>query len=169
MDIQKIIELAKKGKAITDQRILDPRSKRVLGFFVSKGLLINEKITPRPNIKLDMHDVIWVAKNLEPRIWEVLPAACIHFPKTFLHLEILPKPIRSVIETIIKQQPLSGSVFGISYQKMKQWAEISMRDKRVKPIGVRKVTKTFRLSPDCIKILKKCSKTFQCTETDFLE
>lgn len=169
MDAKTILKLAKEGKTKTDKLLLDPRYKRVLGFFVAKKLLVAEKIKPLPNIKLNIRDVIWVAENLEPRIWEVLPAAIIHFPKTFFNQQYLPENFSSLIESIKRQKDIKEIFKGVSFNRMRYWAEIPLLDQRVKPIGIRKATKTFRLSPLSIQIINQGSKELKITKTEFLE
>ena len=100
----------------------DQRFKKVLGFFVAKGLLFTKAVEPQPTVKLDVADVLWVGEHIEPRVFEVLPAALLHFPKTFLHQEKLSDEFVGIIERIKKDVKEGPDFQGISYLKMRHWA-----------------------------------------------
>ena len=165
-------ELINKAKRLADsQKELraDKRYHKVLGFFVAKKLLVATNINPQPSIKLDIRDVLWVAENIEPRVLEVLPAAILHFPKTFLHLDQLPKELSDTIESIKKGKKDGQDFQGIAYSKMLHWAKKQLEDGRVKPIGKKKITKTYRFSPKVAESLKALSKKQGKSETSILE
>ena len=88
------------------ERQRDSRFLKTMGFLVAKNLLKTnrEDIQPRARVKLAIKDVLWAGNNVEPRILEVLPAALIHFPKTFKGLDQLPKELSSIVEQIRRQQ-----------------------------------------------------------------
>src|SRR5580692_7437083 len=100
MKTKDVLKRAKDLQEKNKVRKLDPRYKKVLGFLTAKGLLFDETIEPRPNVKLDMKDVFWVAEKVEPRVFEVLPAALLHFTKTFFNTEVIPNDLKEIIEAI---------------------------------------------------------------------
>ena len=144
--------------------------ERVLGFFVSKGLLISDAIKPRSRGEaLNLAEVILVASRLEPRIWEVLPAALLHFPKAFTNYHALPVGLRNVLKKI-QAGHLEGEDFrGIKYADMYRWCNVSLYDKRVKPQREKRQLKSFRLSPACIAKLQSLAKKQGETETAVIE
>ena len=76
------------------------KTNRILGFLVAKGLLIAPGVKPYPTVKLTIPDVLEAAELDEPRILEVLPAALLSFPKSFLHFEALPEELQVIIQHI---------------------------------------------------------------------
>ncbi|MCB0321950.1 MAG: hypothetical protein KDD69_00205 [Bdellovibrionales bacterium] len=142
--------------------------ERVVGFFVAKGLLVAPQITPRPSVKLDVRDVL-AAADEEPRVMEVFPAALIHFPRTFQHQERLPEALGEIVERIRKNLPTGRDYKGISYKKMRHWATKELRDRRTKPVGEKKVMRSYRLSPAAYEKLRAHSEKQGVTETALLE
>jgi hypothetical protein len=47
---------------------------------------------------------------------------------------------------------------GIPYAKLKVWAELPLRDRRVKPASEKKVSKTFRMTPRAIERLHEIAQ-----------
>ena len=72
----------------------------ILGFFVGKGLLTDPNVEARPSVVLDIKHVLKAAEEVEPRILEVLPAALLHFPRSFKNKRALPKEFLSLLEAI---------------------------------------------------------------------
>lgn len=97
--------------------------RRVLGFFVAKGLLIDPLTHPLPRVKLDIRDVIQVADKVEPRVFEVLPAALIHFPESFMNLEALPAELAELVDAVRRGEERTDAYKGIHYRDMKRWAD----------------------------------------------
>lgn len=106
------------------------RANRVLGFFVAKGYLVAPQITPVRNIKLDIEDVVFIADNLEPRVWEVLPAALISFPASFLRKENLPEDFLELLESLKKDEESEQLFRGIAFKAFKRWMKLTPTDKR---------------------------------------
>jgi hypothetical protein len=52
---------------------------------------------------------------------------------------------------------------------MKHWAEVPLKDQRVKPLTERKIPKNFRLCPAAIEKLKIKAQNLNTTETEVLE
>lgn len=150
-------------------RFRDARAQRVIGFLAAKKLLITDQFKLWPNTKLRLDDVLWVGKNVEPRVLEVLPAALIHFPKTFIGKNDMPAQLENVIDAIRNNRPEGPDFEGMRYRNMKRWVNRTLPDKRTKPLKEQKRNKTFRLVPEAIEKLKRMAKMHNTNETQVLE
>ncbi len=147
----------------------DPRYLQAMGFLVAKGFLKTNQPIPRlPNKRICLVDAIWAGKNVEPRILEVLPAAVLRLPN---HFDLDPAAHPELFAAIekLKKQEQGESLWGVPYEKYKFWTHLSLPDKRIKAITEKKITKTFRLSPAFISMLRDRSKQLKCSETEVLE
>lgn len=150
-DRDKFSELAAKSR----ERFNSPRARKVLGFFTAKGFLISPHVSPQPQVKIKIEDVLWVGEHVEPRVVEVLPAAIIHYPRSFLSLSQLPQGLRDVIAAL-KKMSESGPGYGeTTYHQFKQATQINLPDKRVVALTERKIARTFRLRPLVINRIKQ--------------
>lgn len=149
---------------------LDPRAKNTLGFLVNKGLLwTNQAIEPYMG-KINILDAIWTAENVEPRVYEVLPAALIHFPKTFIGMKNLPEELDLITKDIkAGKTPQKEEWNGIKTRNMVKWANNPLKDKRTVKLSEMKKNKTFSFSPHVASKLKKLAKLNKTSETSFLE
>ena len=95
-----------------------------------KGLLDPAISEPRPNIKVSIRDVLWVGHNTDKIVLEVLPAALIHFPKSFLHPEQLPIRLREIIAEIKKAATTGPEYEGIEMRLMPSRAIQGLPDRR---------------------------------------
>ena len=152
-----------------EEKFQDSRTQRVLGFFLAKGLLVGEDIPRRGNTKLDLDDVFWVGDNVEPRVFEVLPAAMIHFPKTFIGRAQAPADLVEVIQAIKAGQKTGPDFRGMRFRTMRKWANRATTDKRTKPLSKIKRNKTLRLSPEALKALEEKSKEAGISQTELVE
>lgn len=152
-----------------EEKLKDPRAIRVLGFFVAKGLLIGRKILPKGNVKLNLKDVYWVGNHVEPRVFEVLPAAMLHFPKTFIGGAHAPAELLEVIRAIQLGEKNGPDFMGMRFRDMRKWANHKTKDKRTKPLSQIKRNKTLRLSPKALAALEEKSKKAGVSQTYFLE
>ena len=149
---------------------LDPRTRRVLGFLIGKGLLwTNRKLDPFHG-KIPIEDALWVAENAEPRVYEVLPAAMVHFPKTFIGKRAIPAELRELLRDIAKgRAPKLAEWKGIPAKNMMRWANRSLKDKRTKPIEKLKINKTFRLSQGTVEKMQDLARARGSSVAGFLE
>lgn len=147
----------------------DARTQRVLGFLLAKGLLVGQDVPRNGEAKLRIKDVLWVGDHVEPRALEVLPAAIIHFPRTFLGTIDMPVALADVIEAIVNGDMRGPDFRGMRYRDMRKWANRGTADGRTKPLSEIRVNKTFRLSPAAIDALKKRSREQGVSMTRFLE
>ena len=145
------------------------RAGKVLGFFVGKGLLEAVGVQARPNTKVSLKDALWVGMAIDRRVLEVLPAALIHFPKSFRHVDQIPEKLQAIVSEI-KRGATSGHDYeGIEFRLMAARARQILPDRRLKPIGVRKITKCYRLRPTIVAQMKASASARGLTETAYLE
>ncbi len=152
----------------TSSNVLN-KHKNILGFFYAKGLLFATNVTARPNIKLNLLEVQQYALEHEPRIFEVLPAALIHFPKSFLHHETLDPKLAEIIEQIKVGASTHQDYRGIKYKDMLRWVDKTLPDKRTVLLKDRRRMKSFRLKPSTIKKIKQLASAASTTETNLIE
>jgi len=148
---------------------MDRVGLRILGFLKAKGLLIVPKAPPQPNVKLNVEEVLQFASEHEPRVLEVLPAAIIHFPRTFLHQENLPTELKTIIDSIRKGEKKGPDFRGIRYKNMLRWAQKELSDKRTVPLSEKRVMKSFRFKPTTLLQLKQLAEKSQSSETQIVE
>jgi hypothetical protein len=147
----------------------DPRAQRVLGFFMAKGLLVGQEVPRRGDVKLNLDDVLWVADRVEPRVLEVLPAAMIHFPRTFLATAQAPDDLADVIRAIKAGDEQGPDFRGMRFRAMRKWANRATKDKRTKPLSQIKRNKTLRLSPEALHALESGAENAGVSQTQFIE
>lgn len=147
----------------------DYDTRQVLGFFISKGLLIAPGIDPAPTAKLRIETVVDIGLKVEPRVLEVLPAAILHFPRSFINLDKMPDKLKMVVEAIRKDQKSGPTLGGIKYQAMKRWANKKLKDGRAVPEEHRRIMRSYRFSRAALSRLKQRSKELGRTETEILE
>jgi len=136
----------------------DVRFQRTMAFLKAKGLLdTNLNIKPHLRGRLKLNDVLWAARNVEPRIIEVLPAAMLHFPKNFTG--IAPQELKKILVCIQHGDNEGPDFEGLEYKKMKFWANTQLKDKRTKPVQEKRQPKAFRLNPKTLAILNNLVKT----------
>lgn len=143
--------------------------ERVLGFFCAKGLLIAPHITPKSSVKIRLHDALTVGLNSEPRVIAVLPAAILHFPRSFLGLDEMPEKLRCALDCIKSGAQTGPSLAGIPYTEMLKWANEPLPDKRTKPESARKITKAFRLTRSTLTQLKLLADHEKTSQAELLE
>ncbi|CAB1060578.1 hypothetical protein D1BOALGB6SA_5344 [Olavius sp. associated proteobacterium Delta 1] len=164
--IERINKLAQQDK----NRRTDPRYLKVMGFLVAKGFLYSNKEIPlNPNEHINLKDAIWAGRYVEPRIFEVLPAAYERFKKHFSgDAEIINK-LEQIIVCIKQKGNHRIEFYGISIDKLKPWFFIRLRDGRSKSLDKRKVSKTFRFKPETVDVLKNLKDQTGQSETEILE
>jgi hypothetical protein len=164
--IENINQIAQQDK----QRRLDPRYLKVMGFLVAKGFLHSNKEIPlSPNEHINLKDAVWAGRFVEPRILEVLPAAYERFKKHFSGDADTIEKLEQIIDCIKQQDNHGIDFYGVSFEKMKPWFFIRLRDGRSKPLNKRKVSKSFRFKPETVHILKSLKDQTGQSETEILE
>ena len=149
MKVEELIRKAKSALGRDLTRRQDPRYLKVMGFLVGKGLLISPEIRPIYKVKLRTQDVVWVAQMLEPRVWEVLPAAMLHYPRSFADRKRLPADIFRVLSELRSGGP-GIDFMGVPFLQIKRWANMEPKDRRAKKLEDIKIMRSFRLSAECL-------------------
>jgi len=129
------------------------KAQKLFGFLIAKGFLYGENIPLQPNAKIHIQDALWIGENIEPRVLEVLPAALIPFPKTFIGP--IPIEFKKILRDIKKLKKVGNDYKYVPYKAMKRWADRKLPDHRTKKISEIKVNKTFRLHPRVISKLRR--------------
>ena len=141
-----------------------------MGFFLAKGFLnANQDIPLLPNLRVSVRNAIWAGENIEPRILEVLPAAIVRLPRHFDLSKVTHPALYATVEKLKRQDAEGEPLWGIPYRKLKRWLDLPLPDGRLKPLGDRRVTMTFRLRPASITRLKRRARELGCTATEALE
>ncbi|MEZ4846859.1 MAG: hypothetical protein R2877_08005 [Bdellovibrionota bacterium] len=135
----------------------------------AKNLLWVRGVKPQHLVKIPAKDALWVAKNIEPRVLEVLPAALLHFPKAFLFKDQLPKEFLEIISDIQKGKPEGNDYNGIAYKDMLRWANIQLKDQRTKKQEDKKTNMTLRLTEKHKTKFKNIAKRKNTTPTKLFE
>lgn len=147
----------------------DRRTQKVLGFLIAKGLLLGRHIPNCPNVKIPIEEALWVGNTVEPRVIEVLPAALLHFPKTFIGITKIPQLLKEIIAHIKKHKTEGPNYNGILYRDMKTWAERILPDKRTKPLSEIRINKTYRFNVQVLQKMHKLAKAQKVSITQYLE
>ena len=147
----------------------DEKTERIFGFFVATGFLGIEGIRPLPTIKLDIEDVIKVGTEIEPRVLEVLPAAMLRFPRSFLNWDKVPPKLQLVLDCIKKNKEEGPDLAGLPYKDLKRWANFQLPDKRSLPVNERRVRTNWRLKPATLAEIKRLALEQEIDETAVIE
>ena len=154
----KKIEFIKRVKEKAEQNKLnrkDVRFKKAIAFLKGKGLLdTNLPIKAGTGTKVELRDIIWAGRMVEPRILEVLPAAILHYRNNFLGFDKLPEELNQVLKAIRNDEANGPTFEGIPYEKLRHWANIQLKDGRTKPVNEKKVAKFLTLYPRHINKLQ---------------
>jgi hypothetical protein len=106
---------------------------------------------------------------MRARVYAVLPAAIIHFKNSITGHDALPATLRKIISGIEKHKTLDIEYKGITFEEMRTWASIPLKDKRIKPVGEKKIVKTFRLTPKAVSKLERIASEQSKEVTQVLE
>lgn len=141
----------------------------IFGFLVAEGLLLVEGVSPRPMAKLNIKDVLRVGQEIEPRVLEVLPAALLHFPRSFTNQKAIPENLAQVIDLIRRGEKTGPDLAGIKFKDMKRWANVQLKDSRVVPEDQKRVMKSIRLKKGTLEVLAKKAASRCMNETELIE
>jgi len=168
MDYTAVIKQARTLQKKREAYYFDRRCQDTLGFLKAKGLLWTKDIAPRGSAKLAIKDVLWTADNVEPRVIEVLPAAILHFPRSFLRLEHLPQELVDIIEALKAGATTGPHYREIPFAKFKYWTEFKIPDGRVRTLSEKKVACSFRLLPAAAHALEEMAKVRGVSQSSLL-
>ena len=147
----------------------DKAAIEIFGFLAAKGLLLVEGVPPRPMAKLNIKDVLRVGQEIEPRVLEVLPAALLHFPRSFTNHKAIPEKLQLVLDLIRRGETTGPDLAGIKYKDMKRWANTQLKDSRVVPVDQKRIMKSIRLKKSTLKVLAEKAASRGMNETELIE
>ncbi len=148
---------ATKALKIFDEQKRDTRFRRAIGLLKRNRLL--EVNRPYPYLgKADMQDMLW-AGQIEPRIYELLPAIVLKRPN-LIRINPLPDDLKRIIADIRKGQP-KLSFRGVPPQQYMQWLTYVGRKNKLPS-----VLKTFRLQQEDLKLLRSIADAEKISETE---
>ena len=159
MQDKKTIEKARRKLEALQKLRKDPRYLRTMGKLKHAGFLDVRDI-PAHRGQVFLQDALWAAE-LEPRIYELLPAIVARRPKFFAFFS-LPEDLERVVREVRRGHPLTPYQ-GIAPEKYNQWTSFVAQ----RP-ALPKVMKAFRLGREDIDILKRLSKKKSVSETQIL-
>lgn len=155
-----LIERAKrKAKQLRKLRA-DPRYLKTIGRLKRDGLLDVHDI-PEYRGQVFLQDALWAAQ-IEPRIYELLPAIIARRPKCFAYLT-LPDDLEVVVREL-KRGHAATSFRGVAAEKYERWSSFIGRRH-----GDLRVLKSFRLRRKLLEILRELSEKSSKSETRILE
>ncbi len=161
-----------KKHALTDQKNRrDRRYKDSMAFLVKKGLLKSDmEFEKNYPARLNVQDLIWAGRHVEPRILEVLPVAVAKFPKSFSlgnqDEEII---LEKIVKALRSNKNIEADFFNIPFKKIQSFMKIPLEDGRTKTFDEKKVMKTFRLSQKSIEQLKTLKNNLNLSEAGVIE
>ncbi len=148
MRSKEFIEKAKRKLNALRKLRRDPRYLKTMGKLKQAGLLdVRDIPAYRGQVFLD--EALWAAE-LEPRIYELLPAILARRPKFFAFFQ-LPEDLERVVKELKRGHPMTP-YHDIAPEKYNQWTSFVGRGSRMP-----KVMKTFRLSQEDLEILSRLS------------
>jgi hypothetical protein len=159
MPNKKLIEKAKRKLKALQKLRKDPRYLKTIGKLKLAGLLDVRDI-PEYRGQIFLEDAIWAAE-LEPRIYEILPAIIARRPRFFTFFQ-LPGDLDRAVKEIKRGNPVT-SYQGVAPEKYNQWSSFVGR-KTTAP----KVMKAFRLGLEDLSLLKKLSDKTSKSQTEIL-
>ena len=159
MENKKLIKKAKyKVKRLQKLR-QDPRYLKTLGKLKRAGFL-DVRDVPEYCGQVFLQDALWAAE-LEPRVYELLPAILVRRPKFFAFLK-LPDELANIVREIRAGHPKTPYQ-GIMPEKYYRWVSFVGR----KPAN-QNIMKSFRLSQVDLEILGQLSKETSQSQTQIL-
>ncbi len=160
MNKKNIIRLAKKKAQRLAELRRDPRYALVMGRLVQEGLLDSRNIRLNKR-KLWIEDLIWVGKEIEPRVLQLLPAIALKRPGILMARDF-PRTLRVAMNDIKRGR--DGAVYeGVALKKCRDWVPLVGRQGKI-PMA----TRAFRLSSEDQKMLDQLSQILDLSRTDVL-
>jgi len=156
-----LVERARARYAKIERQRRDPRYRRVLGRFVSAGLLsTNDRTVPQRGA-IRLADALW-AGEVEPRILELLPALLIKKPSFFEERTTLPDDLAQVVRAL-RRGEVPAEFRGIPGADLARWLPRLGRSGTA-PSRLR----CFRFSAEESRLLSQLSRDLNTTEVAVL-
>lgn len=152
---------AKEKVAEIERRERDPRFEKTMGTLVRLRLLTHPRIRPYRGV-VTLEDALW-AGELEPRVYELLPAVLLRRPKVFPNVEPLPDDLNACLRAIQRGEA-PGPFRGIPARNFLKWVTRLGRTPERLPTRL----KAFRFSSDDQARLSRLTSRLSETETGVL-
>ncbi|MGK5081887.1 hypothetical protein WDW37_01185 [Bdellovibrionota bacterium FG-1] len=158
--LKDVFEKAKRKAKLLQKLRQDPRYLKTIGKLKREGLLDVRDI-PKYRGQVFLKDAIWAAQ-LEPRIFELLPAIITRRPSLFVFFD-LPPDLKQVTQEL-KAGHAHSPYQGISPEKYQHWLSFVGRTNS-RP----KIMKSFRLSQEDLALLRRLTDETALTQTEVLQ
>lgn len=158
---KELIERAKKKALLLAKTREDPRFEKVMGILIHYGLLRAEGIRPRRG-GAPIQDFYWVGENLEPRVFECLPALAMRRPRAILAVEF-PEDLKVAVRLLKKGDTKKHEFKSIPLDKCDQWVT-RFGKKKIRP----KSMKTIRMGVEERRSVRMFSQKHNISETEVL-
>jgi len=162
MNAAELKQQAKKRARANQRRRKNPRFGRVLGRLISAGYLrANVEYEAKFQGRVSLADALW-AGDLEPRIYEILPAIVLKKPAFFDATEKMPDDLATVLREIrhgVATKPFRG----IPAKDYLAWVP-RIGHKNKEPT----LSKTFRFRQEELSLIRRLASDLQTTETDVI-
>ena len=152
----------------TRETINSPSYARVVGVLSGLGFIIAPDIKPLPTSKIEFEEALKIGISVEPRVIEVLPAAVLSFPKSFLHLEKAPPIFKEIVQAL-KKGIIGPDYQGVKFQKFLEAANRQIKNRKRKPLSERRIPKTFRFTPATVQFIAKRASELNLNQTTYIE
>jgi len=159
--VTQLVERAQARYAKVQRQRRDPRYRRVLGRFVTAGLLSTSEQTKPQRGPIRVEDALW-AGEVEPRILELLPALLIKKPSFFQDRTRLPDDLAGVVRSL-RRGEIPTEFRGIPGADLARWLPRLGRSGAA-PTRLR----CFRFSAEESRLLSQLSRELDTTEVAVL-
>lgn len=149
-----------------EERLKDGRTLRVLRFLQAKGFFYS-KPPPKWRGKISFRDAYWVARHVEPRVFEVLPAAALRFPGHFSDKP--PAELKQVLSQLTSDDTGDFEFNGYKAANLRRFLTCPLRDQRSKSNWEQKTIKSFRISQKTASALSRKAKQLGKSESKLVE
>ncbi len=120
MDIEQIIEQAQRVAAEDRAIMQDPAYIKTIAWLHYLGLLRHNQISPKRH-QVNLTEAL-AAGELEPRVYELLPAVMVMLPKAFKYNDDeIPNDLSQAMTCLRKNQQRAANFRGIPPQKYRYW------------------------------------------------
>jgi hypothetical protein len=145
-----------------------PSYVRVIGVLSGLGFLVAPGIRKLANSKVTIEEAMSIGLAVEPRVLEVLPAAMLSFPRSFMHLEKAPQELIEVTQAL-RLGKRGNDFFGVPFQKIVEAANHPIKNRKRKVLDERRISRTFRFSQQSLNALTLRAKESGLSQTAYLE
>lgn len=158
MTNKKLIEKAQRKVKRLQKLRQDTRYLKTIGKLRREGFL-DVRDVPEYRGQVFLQDALWAAE-LEPRIYELLPAIIARRPTFFTFMK-LPDDLDRVVKEIKAGRPVTPYQ-DIAPEKYNRWVSFVGGEKRTK------IMRSFRMDAEDLEILEKYSKKASVSQVEIL-